>query len=199
MSEVGLMPTDQDEAVAEALGMSDAADDAQGAEQEDQAQEATDVAFEELPESWREEIRRLRRENAAQRVARRDATKTPSAGDNDAPAAPSAQALRAAENRGKESARMEYGVRLAGAEVRAALTGLLPDEQIADVVEDINLSRFVLDDGEVDRDLVKALRDKYASIIGKKSVAKVGHGQRNGAPTQKSNADKFGDWLATTG
>lgn len=191
------MPEEEDAAVAKAFGMSDDAEDAQGAapEQEEEAQEAKDVAFEELPDSWQEEIRRLRRENAAQRVARRDATKTTNSTPNGD--SPSAQALRAAEGRGRDSARLEYGVRLAGAEVRAALSGSLSEEQIADIVEDLNLSRFVLDDGEVDRDAVRALRDKYASIIGKKPVAKVGHGQRNGAPTQKSNADLFGAWLNT--
>lgn len=192
---------EQDEAVAEAFGMNDPnAADAQGAEdQQDQAQEAEDVAFEDLPSSWQEEIRKLRRENAAQRVARRDAQRSPSTSDPDKPDTPSAQALRAAENRGKANARLEYGVRLAGAEVRAALSGTLTDDQITDLVDDLNLSRFVLDDGEVDRDAIKVLRDKYTSILGKKPVARIGHGQRAGAPTQKSNADLFGDWLQGTG
>lgn len=194
------MPPEGDSAVAEAFGITDAnAPDAGNDENQqdsEQAQEAEDVAFEQLPTSWQDEIRRLRRENAAARVARRDATK---AGNADAPTNASPQALRAAEDRGRDAARMEFGVRLAGAEVKAALAGAMTEEQIADLIDDLNLSRFVLDDGEVDREAVKVLRDKYVSIIGKKPVARVGHGQRNGAPTQKSNADLFGDWLAGTG
>jgi hypothetical protein len=90
---------------------------------------------------------------------------------------------------------MESGVRLAGAEVRAALAPAMTEEQIEDVIDDLNLSKFVTDDGDVDREAVKHLRDKFVSILGKKTPTRPGHGQRAGAPAQKSNADLFGDWL----
>jgi hypothetical protein len=185
-----------DAEVAAALGVGQEANDEQGTDQteDQQAQVAEDVPLEDLPEQWQEEVRRLRRENAQQRVARRDAARAPKdeGGDDKAP---SAQALRAAEERGRQAARLETGVRLAGAEVRAALAGNLSEQQIEDVVDDLNLSRFVTDDGDVDREAVKHLRDKFVSILGKKPTPRPGHANRNGAPAQKSNADLFGDWL----
>jgi hypothetical protein len=184
-----------DAAVADALGVGTPPAEAEESEQE-QAQVAEDVPLEDLPDAWQEEVRRLRRENAQQRVARRDAQRSSSqqVGDGE-DKAPSAQAIRAAEERGRKAANLENGVRLAGAEVRAALAGSLTEEQIEDVIDDLNLSRYVLDDGDVDREAVKHLRDKFVSILGKKPTARPGHGQRQGAPTKKSNADLFGEWL----
>src|SRR4051812_17116110 len=162
--------TDAD--VATALGVGPQVDVEPGTEEADdqQAQVAEDVPLEDLPSHWQEEVRRLRRENAQQRVARRDAKQTQQtdAGDDKSP---SAQALRAAEERGRQAARMESGVRLAGAEVRAALAPNLTEEQIEDVIDDLNLSKFVTDDGDVDREAVKHLRDKFVSILGKKTTA----------------------------
>lgn len=52
--------------------------------------------------------------------------------------------------------------RVASAEIRAALTGVVPDPGA--VVEDLNLARFIGDDGEVKADAVTALRTKYAAL-----------------------------------
>lgn len=186
-----------DAAVADAFGVGSPAEDEgdeQGTEQE--AQVAEDVPLEELPSKWQEEVRRLRREAAQNRVARREATRATSQqqGDGD-DKAPTAQALRAAEERGRQAARLENGIELAGAQVRAALAATLTEEQIEDLVEDLNLSRFVTDDGSVDREAIKHFRDKTVSILGKKTAPRPGHGQRQGTPSTKSNADLFGDWL----
>lgn len=184
-----------DAGVATALGVGAPAPGDEGAEgAEHEAQVAEDVPLEELPATWQEEVRRLRREAAQNRVARRDAARVTQQGD-EGDKTPSAQALRAAEERGRASARMENGVELAGAQVRAALAATLTEEQIEDLVEDLNLSRFVLDDGSVDREAIKHFRDKTASILGKKTTPRPGHGQRAGTPSTKSNADLFGDWL----
>jgi hypothetical protein len=184
-----------DSAVAEAFGVGTPPAEDEGAEQ--QAQVAEDVPLEELPAAWQEEVRRLRRENASQRVARRDAQRsTQQQGDGEAP---SAQAIRAAEERGRKAAQLENGVRLAGAEIRAALVGAMTEEQVTDIIDDLNLSRYVTDEGEVDREAVTHLRDKFTSILGKKTTPRPGHGQRQGAPSQKSNADLFGDWLNSAG
>jgi hypothetical protein len=193
-----------DAEVASALGVGepapDAADQADEHDQQDpdhQAQEA-EPAFEDLPSHWQDEIKRLRRENAAQRVARRDTARQQQQtgeGDGSTDKAPSAQALRAAEERGRSAARLETGVRLAGAEVRAALAATLPEDQIEELVEHLALSHFVTDDGDVDRDAVKHFRDTTVSILGRKPAVRPGHGQRQTATTKKSNADLFGDWL----
>jgi hypothetical protein len=185
-----------DSAVAEAFGVGTppVEEGAEGVEQ-DQAQVAEDVPLEELPAAWQEEVRRLRRENATQRVARRDAQRSTREQGDGEDKAPSAQALRAAEDRGRKAALLESGVRLAGAEIRASLVGAMTEDQATDIIDDLDLSRYVTDEGDVDREAVKHLRDKFVSILGKKTTPRPGHGQRQGAPSQKSNADLFGDWL----
>ena len=52
--------------------------------------------------------------------------------------------------------------RIAAAEIKAALTGVVPDP--AAVVDDLNLARFVNEDGEVDGAAVKTLREKYEAM-----------------------------------
>lgn len=52
--------------------------------------------------------------------------------------------------------------RLASAEIRAALAGVVDDP--AAIVEDLNLSKFVDDDGEVDTAAIEALKGKYATF-----------------------------------
>jgi hypothetical protein len=71
----------------------------------------------------------------------------------------------------------------------------LRNYRATDIIDDLDLSRYVTDEGDVDREAVKHLRDKFVSILGKKTTPRPGHGQRQGAPSQKSNADLFGDWL----
>lgn len=66
-------------------------------------------------------------------------------------------AARAAEERAAAAT-----VRIASAEIRAALAGVVPDP--AAVVEDLNVARFLTDDGEVDAEKVSALRAKYAAL-----------------------------------
>ncbi|HVX20890.1 MAG TPA: hypothetical protein VHB02_06065 [Acidimicrobiales bacterium] len=52
--------------------------------------------------------------------------------------------------------------RIVAAEIKAALAGIVPDP--AAVVEDLNLARFVDDDGEPDQDAIDALKDRYAGL-----------------------------------
>src|SRR4051812_12451265 len=110
-----------DSAVAEAFGVGTPPADAEGTEgaENEEAQVAEDVPLEELPAAWQEEVRRLRRENASQRVARRDAQRSTQQQGDGEDKTPSAQAIRAAEERGRKAATLENGVRLAGAEIRA--------------------------------------------------------------------------------
>lgn len=57
--------------------------------------------------------------------------------------------------------------RVARAEVKAALAGLVdnPDS----IIEDLNLARFVSDDGEVNEDAIAALKAKYAAFSGRRA------------------------------
>jgi molecular chaperone GrpE (heat shock protein) len=50
--------------------------------------------------------------------------------------------------------------------VKAALTGVVDDPD--SILDDLNIARFVTDDGEIDEDAVTALREKYAALGGGK-------------------------------
>lgn len=162
-------------------------------EEREEGQEPESI--DDLPEWAREEILRLRRKDAAARVKLRQATKKQTPTTGEPPSDASEQALRAAEDRGRASARLEFAIQLAGAEIKAALAGVLDEDQIVDVVDDLNLTRFVDDDGEVDEDAVKALRDKYLHIVGKRTPPPVSNGRQTRAAPQKSTADQFADAL----
>ncbi|HEX4018187.1 MAG TPA: hypothetical protein VHX15_15740 [Frankiaceae bacterium] len=66
-------------------------------------------------------------------------------------------AAKAAEDRAQAAT-----LRIASAEVRAALTGIVPDP--AAIVEDLNLAKYLTEDGEVDADKVAALQAKYQAL-----------------------------------
>lgn len=74
------------------------------------------------------------------------------------------RAVDAARDEGRKAALAETGQRLAAAEIRAALKGVVPDPRA--IVEDLNLSKYVTDDGDVDEKAVKALAEKYATFGG---------------------------------
>lgn len=104
------------------------------------------------------------------------------------------QAAQAAE--GTISAMRE---RVASADIRAALTGIVPDPE--SVIEDLNIARFIGDDGEVKTEAVTALRAKYAALApeGKRlPAANPAQGSSgSGAPdlgAQIAAAQSKGDW-----
>lgn len=75
------------------------------------------------------------------------------------------RAVADAEKRGRQAALGEYGTRLAAAEIRAALSGIVSDP--AALIDDLNLAKFVTPDGDVDTKAVTALADKYAALAPK--------------------------------
>lgn len=178
--------------ISAALGFTDGdetnEDESSTGEHGDEGQEPSN-SIDDLPDWAQKTIKDLRSEAAANRVKAREkarkAAETKSAADP--------KDLTAAEERGREAARLEYGIRLAGAEVKAALVGVIPDDRIEDVIDDLNLSRYVGDDGEVDTEAVKALRDKYAALVNNRKTTKVNHGRTGTAPSTKSTADQFAD------
>lgn len=104
------------------------------------------------------------------------------------------QAAQAAE--GTISAMRE---RVASADIRAALTGIVPDPE--SVIEDLNISRFIGDDGEVNAEAITALRAKYAALApeGKRLPAPnpAQGSSAAGAPDASAliaEAKKNGDW-----
>jgi uncharacterized alpha-E superfamily protein len=68
---------------------------------------------------------------------------------------------RAEETRkGLEERAQKAVQRVARAEVKAALAGVVDDPD--EILDDLNLAKFIDTDGEVDQDAITALRDKYA-------------------------------------
>lgn len=72
------------------------------------------------------------------------------------------KAVAEAEARGRKAATTDAGQRLAAAEIKAALTGIVPDPSA--IAEDLNLAKYVTDDGDVDLDAVGALKAKYEAL-----------------------------------
>lgn len=132
-------------------------------------------SVDQLPEWAQLELKRARREAAKYR--------------NQAKKAPAAEsdALRA-------EIRREFMGDLAAARIEAALTGIVDDP--SQIVEDLNLDRYITDDGDLDLDAVSALKDKYARLV-KRSA--VGHGRNGGNGAPKSAADQFADTLRSLG
>lgn len=101
---------------------------------------------------------------AAERKARADAEKRAKAAEAELDKARKAQmtdqekAVEAAKAEGRREAAMD----VAAARIEAALTGVVKDP--AAIVEDLNLARYVGDDGKVDGDAIKALAEKYRSL-----------------------------------
>jgi hypothetical protein len=71
------------------------------------------------------------------------------------------EVLKAAEDRAQAATQ-----RVARAEVKAALTGLVDDPDA--IVEDLNLARFVDADGEINETAITALKTKYAAFSGRR-------------------------------
>lgn len=99
------------------------------------------------------------------------------------------EAATAAEARAAAAAE-----RVARAEVKAALAGVVDNADA--IVEDLNLSKFVTDDGEVDASAVKALRDKYAGF-GSPRPPRPDASQASGAngPTVTGPAEEFASFI----
>ena len=91
-----------DTEVAAALGLGDEVDTEEVDADENEDQESEEVAFEDLPQKTQDEIRKLRRENAALRVKTREARKA-APKDTDGPSD-----IEAAREAGREEARAEH-------------------------------------------------------------------------------------------
>lgn len=72
------------------------------------------------------------------------------------------KAIAEAEERGRTAARLEVAEKLAAAEIKAELKGVVDDP--AAIVEDLNLRKYVTDDGEVDSDAIVQLREKFSRL-----------------------------------
>ena len=96
------------------------------------------------------------------------------------------KALAEAEKRGRQSALEQASHRIAAADIRAALSGVVNDPD--SIIEDLNLTRYITDDGDVDAAKVKTLRDKYAALAPRPPSADLKQGVRRPVAEQDSNA-----------
>lgn len=88
------------------------------------------------------------------------------------------KAVAEAKASARSEALAELSAKLVGAEIRAALTGIVPDP--AAIIEDLNLSRYVTESGDVDAKQVEALKAKYAALANAKpQTPKVPSGPRS--------------------
>lgn len=99
------------------------------------------------------------------------------------------EATRAAEQRAHAA-----NQRVARAEVKAALAGVVDNPDA--IVDDLNLAKFVNDDGEIDTSAIQALRDKYAGF-GSPRAPRPDASQASGANgTQSSGpAEEFASFI----
>ena len=74
------------------------------------------------------------------------------------------KAVAQARDEGKAEATSAAAQRLAGAEIKAALAGVVPVEKIAEIVDDTKLEKYIGEDGEPDVAKIAALRDRYAAL-----------------------------------
>jgi hypothetical protein len=111
-----------------------------------------------------------------------------------------AAASKTAEERANEAATaadaraLAATQRVARAEVKAALTGLVDDPN--SIVEDLNLARFIDDDGEIDQAAIDKLKAKYAGFSGRRPP-RPDQSQASGAngATATSPASQFASIL----
>lgn len=122
-----------------------------------------------------------RKHEAASKAAQKELDKLRAASQTD-----SERAVSEAEARGRQAALADVGQRLAAAEIKAALTGVVPDP--AAIVEDLNLSKYVGDDGEVDSEAVASLRKKYEGFGAARGKGSTPNPLRQGQ--QGSSPDK---------
>lgn len=94
------------------------------------------------------------------------------------------RAVEAAKVEARQAAILETAPRLVAAEFRAAAKGALTAEQTQALIEDLDLSKFLTDDGSVDVAKVEA---KVAALAPKQTDPKfpnLGQGRRDGTPAQ---------------
>ena len=97
------------------------------------------------------------------------------------------KAAKAAREEGRNEALREATPRLVRAEFRAAAKGVLSSEQLTELLEDVDLSRFVSEDGSVDE---KKIEKKIAALAPPKRDEEpaprfpdLGGGKRGGQST----------------
>lgn len=101
------------------------------------------------------------------------------------------EAKAEAKKAGRDEAASEFGSRIAAAEIKAALTGIIPDP--ASIVEDLNISRYLTDTGEVDAAKVADLKAKYQALAKTPGTGSADGGPQGNPPKPKSIDDQIAE------
>lgn len=94
------------------------------------------------------------------------------------------KAVEAARKEGTSEALRSLAPRLVAAEFRIAAAGRLTTEQVAEFLEDLDLTRYLTDDGEVDTDRVAK---KVEALAPARTAPSFGGGPRASAPVTDMN------------
>lgn len=98
------------------------------------------------------------------------------------------RAIEEARTAGKAEATAELGQRIAVAEVKAALAGVVPNPE--DIVVDLNMANYLTDDGEVDGSRVADLRARLEKLTRSSFTGSADAGPRGkSTPGQLARAD----------
>ncbi len=95
-----------------------------------------------------------------------------------------------AEKRGRMAAVAESAQIVAAARIEAALTGIVADP--AEIVSELNLAKYVTDDGDVDTAAVAALKAKFSALAPQGRPGSANQGARS---TTGNNVALNGDPL----
>ena len=90
----------------------------------------------------------------------------------------SEKAIRAATEEGRKAGVAESAPRLVAAEFRAAAVGRFTPEQLAELTEDLDLSKYLTDSGEVDTARITKKIDALAPAAASKTAPSFGGGTR---------------------
>jgi hypothetical protein len=80
-----------------------------------------------------------------------------------------------------------------------ALTGIIPENDLDDYIDDLRLERYVDENGKPDTDAIKALKDRQAKITRRKAGGRVGHARQGGGSAAKSKGDIMSETLTSLG
>lgn len=97
------------------------------------------------------------------------------------------RAIEEARNAGKAEATSAFGERLARAELKAALTGVVADP--ADIVAELDVKKYLTDDGEVDTAKVAAVVTKFGGLKPAGAPAGSADGGPMGTPPPPPDLD----------
>lgn len=94
------------------------------------------------------------------------------------------KAVQSARDEARTEALRESAPRLVSAEFRAAAAGRLTSDQVAELIEDLDLSKYLTDSGEVDIERVAKKVAALAPAAEGRAFPDLGQGRRGGTSSQ---------------